>query len=226
MSPSQQEQTETRLSLPQYEMLKRCSAAKDLTEWNEWRRQNPGEEILLEKADLSYAYLQDANLSMAQLHGAGLTGAHLQRADLNLAEMGSSHLSLAHLDGAGLSGANLSGADLTGTDLHNAYLLSSNLQDTMFRESHLHHATFFGANLAGANFAASIVDGGTYIWDCAIDRKTDFLGVGLDGARVEPGLKQLLEYNVRRLRWSRWYRKHPIIHHPVQLFWLMSNYRS
>ena len=43
---------ERRFSQEQYDMLKRCSDKKDLTEWNEWRKQNPNEDVLLCSADL------------------------------------------------------------------------------------------------------------------------------------------------------------------------------
>ena len=213
-----------RLDAQQYDLLKRCAAAHDAAEWNQWRQLNPVEEILLEGADLADAHLEGVNLSMANLRGAGLVGAHLQGAYLNLADLRRCHLSLARLDGAGLSGANLTGADLTGAHLDGAYLLSSNLARAELRESHLNGTTIYGANLSGASFSAAIVDGGTYIWDCAIDNSTQFLGVGIDGARVEPGLKQLLEYNVRRHRWQTWYQRHNLQKWPVRLFWLMSDY--
>lgn len=211
-------------SQEQYDLLISCSKAHDLSAWNAWRDQNPRQEILLEGADLAGAYLAGANLSMANLRKAGLVTANLDKAILNLADFAGAHLSMAHLEGTGLSGANFQGADLTGAHLERAYLLSSNLGKAALRESHLNHATFFGANLQGASFAAAIVDGGTYIWDCAVDGETDFLGVGLDSARVEPGLKQLLQYNVRRLRWREWYAVHAVQQWPVRLFWLLSDY--
>ena len=42
-------------------MLKRCSDNKDITEWNKWRLENQGADILLEGADLRHAYLKNAN---------------------------------------------------------------------------------------------------------------------------------------------------------------------
>jgi hypothetical protein len=41
-----------RFSQQQYDMLKRCSEKKDMTEWNQWRNHNPAQDILLEGADL------------------------------------------------------------------------------------------------------------------------------------------------------------------------------
>jgi len=98
-----------------------------------------------------------------------------------------------------------------------------------------------GAHLERADFRFAIVDGETLFDHCTIDRKTDFTGVGLGACRIDPGLKQTLEYNVRRKRWKEWYgggarpaklswpkRLLRIAHWsyrwPVWLFWQMFNY--
>ncbi|MHC4244429.1 MAG: potassium channel family protein, partial [Planctomycetota bacterium] len=71
---------------------------------------------------------------------------------------------------------------------------------------------------------AAAVDGATLIWDCGFDHRTNFKGVGLHSARVEPETKQLLEYNIRRMNWEQWYKKHPLLRSPVRAFWHLSNY--
>jgi len=43
-----------RFNEKQYEMLKRCSENKDMTEWIEWRERHPNEDILLEGANLDF----------------------------------------------------------------------------------------------------------------------------------------------------------------------------
>ncbi|MFP4056011.1 MAG: potassium channel family protein [Candidatus Brocadiia bacterium] len=68
------------------------------------------------------------------------------------------------------------------------------------------------------------MDGETLIATDRVDRETDFTGVALDSARVEPGLKQLLEYDIRRKRWREWYGRHRLLALPVWLFWLMCDY--
>ena len=49
----------------QYAMLRRCHEAKDISEWNDWRRDNPDVTIWLEGADM-----EDWNLKYAKLSGA------------------------------------------------------------------------------------------------------------------------------------------------------------
>ncbi len=68
------------------------------------------------------------------------------------------------------------------------------------------------------------MDGSTIISDCEIDRNTDFRGVGLDGIRIDPGIKELLKYNIRRMNWEDWYKGHKILKWFAKPFWLISDY--
>jgi len=228
-----------RFSQEQYEILKRCSEKKDITEWNEWRKKHPKEKILLEGADLGEAYLiganlQEADLSRANLQKAFLAGgnlqkaylgeANLQRANLWEANLQRANLWKAILEKAKLWRADLQKADLMIANLQEANLMRANLQKAFLEEANLEKANLGKANLQGANFELAIVDGSTLIAPDAFDRFTNFTGVGLDSARVEPGAKQLFEYNIRRLRWEEWYKEHPKIKWVVKPFWLMSDY--
>ncbi|MCK4374777.1 MAG: pentapeptide repeat-containing protein [Candidatus Brocadiae bacterium] len=188
-----------RCDIEQYRMLKRCSKGGDIGEWNQWRDKHRGEDIWLYGANLLTAHLDGAYLRAAHLDGAVLAGTHLDGANLVAAHLDGTNLAAAHLDGADLWQAHLDGADLS------------------------------QACLRGANFRAAAVDGTTLLWGNAIDRKTDFTGVGLADARVEPGLKQLLEYNVRRIGWRNWYKRGPwwlkvLKRVFVQPFWWVSDY--
>ncbi len=273
-----------RCIIEQYNMLKRCSEKKDMTEWNDWRDANPRVEIhlqgaILREANLRGARLGSANLQAANLSAGKLQGAHLERADLqgaNLsgANMQSARLSKANLEGAELGGANLRGAGLRGanlqhtdlsranlqgaalryanlqdarlsyanlqradlreanvqgvnlrlTNLQGADLSEANLQGAVLQEASLQGADLSGADVRATDFNMAAVDGETIIWRDHIDKDTDFTGVGLDSARVPPGLKQLLKYNIRRIGWKEWYKKHPFLRWPVQFFWEMSDY--
>ena len=189
-------------------MLKRCSEKKDMTEWNAWHEANPLARILLEGAHLIGAHLE----------GADLRGAHLEGADLMSAHLEGAMVWNAHLEGADLTSAHLEGADLTATGLQGADLT----------RAHLEGAELYDVDLRGADFSMSVVDGATLISACEIDEATDFTSVGLDTARMEPGLKQLLGYNIRRSRWRMWYRSGGrltrLLKRPVRWFWWMSDY--
>jgi uncharacterized protein YjbI with pentapeptide repeats len=236
-SNSQEQQPERKFSQEQYEILKRCSGKKDMTEWNEWRKEHHDGEILLEGAKLWGAHLEGAKLWGAHLEGANLREAHLEGADLVLAHLEGAELWYAHLEGASLSyahlegakprgahlegaklwgahlegaklwGAHLEGAQLGGAHLEGAQLGGAHLEGAKLWEAHLQDARLAGVNLQGADFSRAIVDGGTLIWVCKVDDRTKFEGVGLGNIRIYPETRQLLEYNIRRMNWQEWYKK-------------------
>lgn len=51
------------LDRKQYDMLKRCSEKKDMTEWNEWRKKKPDEDIQLREANFKGFFLEGVNFS-------------------------------------------------------------------------------------------------------------------------------------------------------------------
>ncbi len=57
-----------------------------------------------------------------------------------------------------------------------------------------------------------------------MDRGTDFTGVALHSCRIEPGLEQLLAYNVRRKSWEAWYKRHPLLALLARPFWYSYDY--
>lgn len=123
----------------QYDILKRCSDRKNISKWNEWRKNNPNVDVNLEAADLRLADLKEANLWRAKLEGAIFMGTYLEEA----------YLAMANLKGANLMGANLGGADIQVANLEGAYL----------RETHLEGAKLLRANLEGANLEGTRLEG-------------------------------------------------------------------
>jgi uncharacterized protein YjbI with pentapeptide repeats len=248
-----------KFSQSQYDMLKRCSEAEDVAEWNDWRKANPDDRVLLEEAVLEKFHLSGVNLQDAFLRGANLQGANLERANLQKAKLWNANLqkaifSNAKLQGANLQGANLQEAKLVGADLQKArfheanlqgvWLWTANLREANLSAANLQQANLLGADLQGArfeeanlkaakltkaklqkaDFRKAIVDGETLIWGCEIDRETNFGGVGLGAIRLQPGVKQLLQYNNRRRNWTQWYGEHRFLQWPVKWFWALSDY--
>jgi hypothetical protein len=75
----------------------------------------------------------------------------------------------------------------------------------------------------------SIVDGETLIKESALDTNTDFTGVGLDSARIDPGLKEALKDNIREKRWKEWLCKglwwqRLLKNLSVRIFWMITNF--
>ena len=205
----------------QYDFLKQCSekGEEGIKEWNEWREKNIQAEIWLQEAPLEGTYLKEVWLFGAHLEGARLRCAHMERAQLENT----------HLEGADLFDTNLKGSDLRFANLGSANIEYACLEAADLTRSVLKGANFTLAILRGADFTASIVDGSTLLWDCFVDRKTDFRGVGLDNIQIDPGTKQLLEYNIRRMNWEDWYQKGRLWQRILKRifvwpFWVISNY--
>jgi hypothetical protein len=175
-----------------YNLLKRCAEKGDMTEWNEWyegyqkARRKSGED--------TGAWLEGANLKEANLQGAYLEEAYLKEANLQGA-----HLERAYLEGAYLEGANLQGAQMAMAQMEGALLLEAHLQ--------------------GADFIFAQVDSTTFITGDPkkiIDDDTDFTGVGLSAARIDPKLRTRLERNIRKKQWEEWYVKPRV--YPLAVF--------
>ncbi len=163
-----------RCDLDQYYMLKRCSDKKDMTEWNQWRKDNPKEEIILESAYFKKWHLESANFNDAKL----------KRAKFNFAYV----------------------------------------KNCTFIDANLESAIFYKAHLQCSNLRTVLTNGQTSFWQSDVDRATDFSGVALGSVRINPQIKLLLEYNIRRKNWGKWYKEHRILKWPVKLFWSFSDY--
>jgi hypothetical protein len=229
-----------RCDLDQYEMLKRCSDKNDMTEWNEWREANKGIDIYLEGAHLKGYYLQDANLFNANLKKAMLDEANLQRSDLRMSYLSRASLLMANLENAKIEHADLKHTSLSNTSLRVAQISSASLEGAAFCCADIENANFCYSNLKGAifdkskldgvNFQQAVVDGNTSIWKPSVSlyskkkKFTNFEGVSLSNVRIDPGTKQLLEYNIRRMNWEEWYKEHRILRWPVCWFWSLSDY--
>lgn len=207
--------------------------------YEEWRKGHEPQEMTMEQqwhlhksggiANFYAAHLEDANLIRANLDGADLFGAHLENArllgtylrgaglweaylnDAHLREgrlqgalLGSAHLDRATLEEAHLDGADVWHAHLVDADLSQAHLSGADLQLAYLDGAYL------TGDMRGTSLRMASVNGQTVLYGCRIDKHTDATGVPLDAARVEPGLKQLLEYNVRRIAWEKWYRRLPV----------------
>ena len=223
-----------RFNQQQYDMLKRCSHKKDMTEWNQWRENNKGVDIFLEGAFFSRAYLKGANFSRANLKDASFYEANLEDADFCTADLENTDFFGAHLEnakfvwsnmkGVKLSTANLKGAQVWSANLENVCIDSAHLENTKFSHAYLKGTCFNESYLRDSDFELAIVDGETSIWKCEVSQHTNFGGVGLDSIIIDPATKQLLECNIRRMNWEEWYKEHPKLKWFFKTFWWISDY--
>jgi len=153
----EQPESEVKFNQEQYELLKRCSDKKDMTEWNEWREKNKDEPIYLQCAELTGANLENANLEEANLEEAILKKANLQGSNLletnfNLANLEEANLEKVDLAGASLSFANLDKANLTGANLLIANLTCASIKAVNLKNTYLLGTDFGLSNLIGTKF--------------------------------------------------------------------------
>jgi len=205
-SKNEKPQEEPPFSQEQYDMLKRCSESKNITEWNQWRLKNPREEIFLEGKSFSRYYLKGAYLCTNK----------------NIYDFGTK---------TNLSGkVHLKEADFSLTHLENSFFHKALLQNATLKNAYLQNAVFWRADISGTSIENARVNGSTSFWKCKVNRYspnvkfTDFSGVSLSSLIIEPSKKQLLEYNIRRKNWEEWYKEHWLLRWPVRWFWCISDY--
>lgn len=217
-------ETERRFSQKQYDFLKECSekGEEGIKEWNEWREQNPADDICLdgrdfrswylrgvnlmhgrcsymdERGEIDYSgqvYLREANFHEVKAEGACFDSAHLQGTCWPHARLHNATFHSAHLNEARLGVSRLDGCIFSDACLRGAQLTASAIR----------RAKFSHTDLRACSARTAIVDGETRLWECQLDRETDFTGVGLGSVIVDPATRQLLEYNIRRKNWEHWY---------------------
>jgi len=171
-----------------------------LTTWNQWRSDNPEEQIelsganLISKdlsginfsyADLSHARLNGANLSWAKLNKADLVGADLRRANLSKSDLSGADLRWAKLRKTNLGGSDLSGADLRWANLREANLIGSNLSASDLSEAKLREANLCGSDLSDADISETDLK---WVKFCGANLcRADFIGADLRGTNLQDG---------------------------------------
>jgi len=109
-------------------------------------------------------------------------------------------LARANLESADLRGAILRGADLRSANLMGVDLVKGNLKGADLEGANIEKADLWKVNLKDAKFVNVIVDDQTFIWGCDFNKQTDFTGVHLELARIDPYLKESLRNNIRQIR--------------------------
>ena len=131
----------------QYELL-----LKDVSEFNQYRQDNPNVNIDLSNADLSYVNLSYANLYNTNLYYVDLYNANLSKANLSKADLRNAYLCYADL-----RKANLSNTSLYDANMYKAYLYKANLCCANLSNANLRNANLFNADLSNTNFENAII---------------------------------------------------------------------
>jgi len=172
-SNSQEQQSERKFSQEQYDILKRCSDRKDMTEWNNWREKHPDKDVLLSGANLIQFYLRGAFLNKAiTIDNSGRIydfNRVIEEPNVAYFSQKSENIGDIYLDGTKLRRA----------DLEGALFYDANLKAADVSNAKLAAAEFWRSEMQDTNFGRSTVDGSTMFWKCKFNRDTDFSGVGL-----------------------------------------------
>jgi len=185
-----------------YALLKRCSDAKDMTAWNEWRKKPENKDKLI--------YLQGANLREGYYQGADF--------------------SFIHCEGADFFWAHCKGADFSGAHCERAIFYMAHCEGAFFYRAHCEGADFSGGYCEGTFFCLADFDGKSDFYACDFGEITDFRLTNLGAVKIEPGKRAFLERNIRRFNWEDWYKKTAkgILSRSqveiVRLFWWISDY--
>ena len=143
------------------DLLRRAATKEDTSDWNDWRKANPGLSPDLRGMEMPGANLVGADLSKANLFRANLRDADLRQAKLSRSSLVYARLQCAKLDNAEIMNADLEEAQLSDAQMQGALLRHSNVVAANFKAADLRGAnlsriegedvSFAGANLTGAD---------------------------------------------------------------------------
>jgi uncharacterized protein YjbI with pentapeptide repeats len=143
----QKDQAGHQFSQEQYDMLKRCSDKRDMTEWNQWREDNSYRDVELDHADLHGCYLVAARLDTWREYRHATPEVYLREASLSEAHLEKAQLCFAHLEGADLHESHLEKCSLLFAFLEGAFLLGAHLDDASLKCAKLQDANLGNAIL-------------------------------------------------------------------------------
>lgn len=111
----------------------------------QWRSENPGEQLDLSEADLRRVDLIKMNLNRANLRGANLEWADFRWCDLIEANLSGAKLTRADLHKADCERANFKKADLNNTNFEDANLRKADFDEALFSQTRLINTDLAGA---------------------------------------------------------------------------------
>jgi len=201
-----QNENRPRFNREQYDLLKKCSDKKDITEWNQYRIDNPEIDVELEGEDADFqewylkgvffhiglaefkgsricftgdVYLGGANFNLAHLEEARFIGSHLEDATLAGAHLENAILTCAYMEAADLNYTYLADANLSQAHLEWAEFEDAHLERTNFEYTHLDKAELNYAYLQGARFNCAIIKGAIFNYS-EVDEKTEIFMCKID----------------------------------------------
>jgi len=217
-----------------HRLLIKCAEKREFKDWNKWRKSNDFRKIYLQDLNLSCMYFEGANLSNINFEYSNfscslMSSACFDNSELRYTDLRKVCFSNGSAQHANFCNADMRGALLTGTKFVKCRMLAANCRGATARYVVIQGADLHHAKLESADFSFAVVDGETLIDTVHVDRRTLFVSVGLDSARLNSGLIDTLKYNIRRHRWEEWYHTGSFLNKSyknmiVRPFWKISNY--
>lgn len=197
------DQKQNKFDKERYDFLVECSKNNDIKKWNEWRCENPNEEIWFQGPEANFAGLC--------LNGVDLEEAHLEGASFRRAQCAEASFYRARCNGTNFMNAYCCRANFWQSHCESpkageidTLFYAANLEGANFSDAHCEGTSFSHANCKGARFSHSDMDRKTKFMEIHIDDKTNFLTSGLSISNTDPGTLSKLEQNIRRGYWQKW----------------------
>lgn len=224
-----------RCDLDQYDFLISCSkkGEEGINEWNRSRKEHRRKDILLEGAKLCNSFLKGAYLGVLTAMDSYGHGYFCGKMFPVAPEKKDNFQTV--VDNAGK--VYMKKAQLQRANLKETLFWHTDLEGADLNDSHVEGAEFWQCNLKDADVRTLCVDNRTMFWGCQVNRYrkkkgdstdqnrfTNFEGVPLENARMNARAKHIMEYNIRRMNWERWYKEYTKLKWLVKPFWWISDY--
>jgi len=183
----------------QYQLLLKCSAQMDITDWNNWRLDNPDVTVWLQGPA--------ANFDKCNIKGANLRNAHLEGATFRRANCSKVDFYRARLEDTSFWNAQCVYADFWQSRCVSTLFYGADCYCANFSDAHIEDSSFSHSNCKGARFSHSAIDQESKFLAICIDDSTDFTTSGFTDANTDPGTMSKVQQNIRRFYWESWKRK-------------------
>ena len=134
----------------------------------QWRAENPNENLDLQGAELNPSAIQNLILQEADLRGANLEGARIENVQIEGANFTGANLRRAFIDTMNGDRVKFDGAQMEKCEMKGRFpsasfistnLIESTLEDVQLNNTDMKNVILISANLKKANFSQSILDG-------------------------------------------------------------------
>ena len=187
----------------QLRMILEASDRDDVTQWNNWRKNNPDIQLDLRHASFDECRLYGINLDKAILTGASFDGAHLLKAKFNGARLTNSTFNFVYAWGAEFKNAKCNNVAFERANLREADFTSATLRNSEFRNADLENATMRDVNLKCSSMEYAILKSANLSNSGMVEidlSNSNLEGSNLTGVRMYDGNAQGADFSGATLK--------------------------